>query len=299
VVVGEPLARKPLHRETLAGLQTEYEAALALTFECLRLLGRVESGVASASDRACLRLLTPVAKLATARQAVAAASEALEGFGGAGYVEDTGLPVWLRDAQVLPIWEGTTNVLSLDVLRAVAREDALRPWADDVRGRLERLRDGPLADTAAALSAYLDRAGLVAAASGVAPRRWSPRRAASPSRWRRWPRAWACASRACGAGARASGARAGRARLGGLAARAAARSRWRRTRAARRVLSGLDSSGPGRVAQDVGEAFDAERGPRHGSRPSLSTMPGSSSGSSWRPSASIMPVDDQRPQPGS
>ena len=67
VVFGEPLSRKPLHHETLAGLQTEYEAALALTFECLRLLGRVEAGVASPSERACLRLLTPVAKLATAR----------------------------------------------------------------------------------------------------------------------------------------------------------------------------------------------------------------------------------------
>ena len=43
-------------------------------------------------------------------------SEVIEGFGGAGYVEDTGLPQLLRDAQVLPIWEGTTNVLSLDAL---------------------------------------------------------------------------------------------------------------------------------------------------------------------------------------
>ncbi len=156
VVFGEPLARKPLHRETVAGLQVEYEAALALTFECVRLLGRMEAGRADAQERARLRLLTPVAKLATARQAVALASEALEGFGGAGYVEDTGLPVWLRDAQVLPIWEGTTNVLSLDVLRAVAREDALGAWADDARTRLARLGDGPLADTAAALAGYLD-----------------------------------------------------------------------------------------------------------------------------------------------
>ena len=49
-------------------------------------------------------------------------SECLEAFGGAGYVEDTGLPALLRDAQVLPIWEGTTNVLSLDALRAVAKD---------------------------------------------------------------------------------------------------------------------------------------------------------------------------------
>ena len=50
---------------------------------------------------------------------VMVASEVLESFGGAGYVEDTGLPVLLRDSQVLPIWEGTTNVLALDTLRAL------------------------------------------------------------------------------------------------------------------------------------------------------------------------------------
>jgi hypothetical protein len=48
-------------------------------------------------------------------------SEGLESFGGQGYIEDTGLPPLLRDAQVLPIWEGTTNVLSLDVLRALQK----------------------------------------------------------------------------------------------------------------------------------------------------------------------------------
>jgi len=66
-----------------------------------------------------LRLLTSVRKLLTGRQSVAVASEILEAHGGAGYVEDTGLPLLLRDAQVLPIWEGTTNVLSLDTLRAL------------------------------------------------------------------------------------------------------------------------------------------------------------------------------------
>ena len=48
-------------------------------------------------------------------------SEGLESFGGAGYLEDTGLPTYLRDAQVITIWEGTTNILSLDLLRAVAK----------------------------------------------------------------------------------------------------------------------------------------------------------------------------------
>jgi acyl-CoA dehydrogenase len=83
------------------------------------LLGRQESGELDDSQAALLRLLTPIAKLLTAKQAVACVSEAIEAFGGAGYVEDTGLPTLLRDAQVLPIWEGTTNVLALDaVLRS-------------------------------------------------------------------------------------------------------------------------------------------------------------------------------------
>jgi acyl-CoA dehydrogenase len=66
---------------------------------------------------------------------VAGASEALEAFGGAGYVEDTGLPELLRDAQVLAIWEGTTNVLALEAVRAVLRADALAPALAAIRRR--------------------------------------------------------------------------------------------------------------------------------------------------------------------
>ncbi|TME52950.1 MAG: acyl-CoA dehydrogenase, partial [Chloroflexi bacterium] len=66
-----------------------------------------------------------LAKLYTAKQAVAVASEALECFGGQGYMEDTGLPRLLRDAQVLPIWEGTTSVLALDALRVLRKTEAL------------------------------------------------------------------------------------------------------------------------------------------------------------------------------
>ena len=83
-------------------------------------------------------MITPLAKLTTGKQAVAVASEALEAFGGAGYVEDTGLPRLLRDAQVLPIWEGTTNVLALDVLRALSR-GSLEPLAKEVRAKTERV----------------------------------------------------------------------------------------------------------------------------------------------------------------
>ncbi|HEY3025670.1 MAG TPA: acyl-CoA dehydrogenase family protein [Pyrinomonadaceae bacterium] len=119
VAFGAPLSEKPLHTDTLAGLEAEAEAAFHLAFYVAELTGRAETGELSENDALLLRLLTPAMKLTTGKQAVMVASEVLEAFGGEGYVEDTGLPQLLRDAQVLPIWEGTTNVLSLDTLRAL------------------------------------------------------------------------------------------------------------------------------------------------------------------------------------
>jgi hypothetical protein len=117
---GRSLAEQPLHAQTLAGMQAEFEAAFALSFEVAHLLGRAEHRAATPDEAALLRLLTPLAKLWTGKLAISICSEALECFGGAGYIEDTGLPQLLRDAQVYAIWEGTTNVLSLDALRALA-----------------------------------------------------------------------------------------------------------------------------------------------------------------------------------
>jgi len=131
VVFGAPLSEKPLHLETLADLQAEAEVGFQLAFRCAELLGREEAGAASDGERLVLRLLTSLAKLVTGKQAVAVAGEALEMFGGAGYVEDTGIPRLLRDAQVLPIWEGTTNVLSLDALKTLAEEPVLTALAGD------------------------------------------------------------------------------------------------------------------------------------------------------------------------
>lgn len=71
-----------------------------------------------------LRLLTPVLKLYTAKKTVFWTSELLEVFGGTGYIEDSGIPLLYRDNQVFPIWEGTTNVLSLDLLRALKKDQS-------------------------------------------------------------------------------------------------------------------------------------------------------------------------------
>src|SRR5205814_6260463 len=115
-----------------------------LAFRVVELMGKEESGKATDSELRLLRFLIPVAKLYTAKRAIAVASETIEAFGGAGYVEDTGIPRLLRDAQVLSIWEGTTNVLSLDTLRAIERVDALGAWTADVRRRLSAIRTSDL-----------------------------------------------------------------------------------------------------------------------------------------------------------
>jgi putative acyl-CoA dehydrogenase len=156
-VLGRPLVEHPLHVETLDELETRVRAAFMLAFSAVELMGKDECGDASDAERARLRLLTPVAKLYTAKQAVIVASEAIEAIGGAGYIEDTGLPRLLRDAQVLPIWEGTTNVLSLDVWRAIERTSALDAWLTDVRRRLGLVNATALRSAASRASDAADR----------------------------------------------------------------------------------------------------------------------------------------------
>lgn len=157
---GRPLIEQPLHAQTLADMQAEFEGAFALAFEVAHLLGKVENAAAAPHEAALLRVLTPLAKLWTGKLAVKLCSEALECFGGAGYIEDTGLPQLLRDAQVYAIWEGTTNVLALDSLHALTGDNftalrtAILDWTSDTD-------DAPAASaiqtTMEAATAYLDR----------------------------------------------------------------------------------------------------------------------------------------------
>ncbi len=155
VAFGAPLAEKPLHVDTLAGLQAEYEAGFHLAFAAVELLGRDETDGLDAAGKDLLRLLTPIAKLVTGKQSVAVLSEVLESFGGAGYVEDTGLPALLRDAQVFSIWEGTTNVLSLDVLRALQSGSALSALQIEIETLVSGVRDVRLLECAKSAQAAL------------------------------------------------------------------------------------------------------------------------------------------------
>ena len=145
-VFGRPLHTMPAHRATLASIATDYAAALSLTIRCCELMGKVEHGVASDDEIALLRGLTPLTKLATAKWAVAAAAEVMESIGGVGYCEDSGIPAYVRNTHVLPIWEGTTNVLSLDFLRAAYRSEALEAIEADVHRTFDGLTDSGSAE---------------------------------------------------------------------------------------------------------------------------------------------------------
>lgn len=117
---GRRIGQHPLHLSTLAQLEIDVRGSTALLLELARQTGLQDIGkIDEESDGQLLRLMMPVAKMYTAKKAVSNISEGLECFGGQGYIEDTGLPGFLRDAQVLPIWEGTSNIMALDVLRAL------------------------------------------------------------------------------------------------------------------------------------------------------------------------------------
>lgn len=134
-VSGALLREKPLHLETLADMELETRAATLLVARVSLLLGKEESGTSTEQENVVLRMLTPLAKLYTAKQAMYVISEAIECLGGVGYCEDSGLPQLLRDAQVTPVWEGTTNILSLDVWRPITKENGLKHFLEDVSSR--------------------------------------------------------------------------------------------------------------------------------------------------------------------
>ena len=135
-VFGKPLIEQPLFADALAGWEAEFESAFHLAMEVALLLGRVESGAGGVRDAALQRLLTPLAKLWICKLGVRIASETVESFGGIGYLEDSGIPLLLRDAQVFPIWEGSSNVQALDFLRALEKV-GIDPLLDGVDGWLE------------------------------------------------------------------------------------------------------------------------------------------------------------------
>jgi putative acyl-CoA dehydrogenase len=113
------LIDQPLMRNVLADLALEVEGATALV---MRLARAFDRGGHDESERRFARLATAVAKYWVCKRAPGAIAEAIECLGGNGYVEESILPRLYREAPVNSIWEGTGNVVCLDVLRALTRE---------------------------------------------------------------------------------------------------------------------------------------------------------------------------------
>ena len=158
-VFGRQLALQPLMRNVLADLTLEVEAATALM---LRLARAYDAAADDPAERAFARIATAVAKYWVCKRAPHAIGEAMECLGGNGYVEEAILARLYREAPVNAIWEGSGNVICLDVLRAIVREPdtlpALRAEIGLARGADRRLDaallriDADLADPADAES---------------------------------------------------------------------------------------------------------------------------------------------------
>ena len=101
---------------------------------------------ASASERETIlnRLFIALIKKETAEQSIHFAHEAIEMHGGNGYIEDFVTPRLLRDAQVLTVWEGTANILGLELIRLVNKFEAHKLFIDEMRNRLVIVKDSDL-----------------------------------------------------------------------------------------------------------------------------------------------------------
>jgi putative acyl-CoA dehydrogenase len=137
---GRLLADQPLMRNVLADLALESEAA---TVTAMRLARSYDAAADDEREAAFKRLGTAVAKYWTCKRAPAHAVEALECFGGNGYVEESGMPRLYREAPLNGIWEGSGNVIALDVLRALVKTprtlDAFLAELDEAAGADARL----------------------------------------------------------------------------------------------------------------------------------------------------------------
>ncbi|MEV0321387.1 acyl-CoA dehydrogenase family protein [Streptomyces sp. NPDC050658] len=132
-VFGQPLFDQPLMRATLLPLILDTEGALHLVLESAARLTAADEGDAGA--RALVRVLTPLAKHTLCKRARTVTGEAMEIRGGNGYIEDWVNPRLVRDAHLGSIWEGSSNVIALDVLRCMRRHGAHRTLADTYGGR--------------------------------------------------------------------------------------------------------------------------------------------------------------------
>lgn len=116
---GKKLSEYPLQNGVLYDQEIRVRGCLAILLETSFLLSLVEIKKASETQKAMNSVLVLITKIFCAKESIKVISEGLEAFGGVGYLEDSGLPAFFRNTQVLMIWEGTTNVLCLEFAKTL------------------------------------------------------------------------------------------------------------------------------------------------------------------------------------
>lgn len=155
VAFGKPLIELPLMRRQLLKLMLPAEAARSFLFFTAAELEKADAGDETARRR--VRLLTPLIKFRACRDARKVTGDAMEVRGGVGYTEEWSDPRLVRDAHLGSIWEGTSNIVALDVLRAIRREQALEallPGLNERIARAPRLLAGRLAASLGKAAAF-------------------------------------------------------------------------------------------------------------------------------------------------
>ena len=135
VAFGQRLVDMPLMQRQLAKIMLPAEQARTMMFQAADALRRSDAG--EDGRYALTRLLTPLIKFRACRDARRATGDAMEVRGGCGYIEEWGDPRIVRDAHLGSIWEGTSNIVALDVIRAIRREGALPVWRAHVTQLLQ------------------------------------------------------------------------------------------------------------------------------------------------------------------
>lgn len=153
---GKPLTQYPMIQDTLGRFAAKLHVEVATVFDLIQLYDRVTSGQGNKEDIILNRLYIAIMKKETAEQAVHYASEAIELHGGNGYIEDFVTPRLLRDAQVLTVWEGTANILALELIRLVDKFHVHEMFVRVMEERLEKLDDHPLVEIVVEQLAKLD-----------------------------------------------------------------------------------------------------------------------------------------------
>ena len=127
---GKRLIDMPLMQRQLNKMALATEQARTMVYQTAQALTAADQ---DAAKRPLMRIMTPLIKFRACRDARKVAGDAMEVRGGCGYIEEWSDPRVLRDAHLGSIWEGTSNIVALDVIRAIQREDALPALRDHVQ----------------------------------------------------------------------------------------------------------------------------------------------------------------------